>query len=109
MHVHGTIVNYARGTAINIESEAIAELDTGMTSKQWGQAKLSVDGPLITQVAEPGAELDLESLFAFGLERLLDGMATVNRWISGSRVLSAYQPASSSAHSRSRTTPSSSS
>ncbi|MGS2647940.1 GntR family transcriptional regulator [Streptosporangium sp. G12] len=77
MHVYGTIVNYVRGTAINIESEAIAELDTGMTSKQWGQAKLSVAGPLIAQVAEPGAELDLESLFTFGLERLLDGLATV--------------------------------
>ncbi|MEV4380162.1 GntR family transcriptional regulator [Streptosporangium sp. NPDC049644] len=77
LHVYGTIVNYVRGTAINIESEAAAELDTGMTSKQWGRTKLSVDGPLIAQVTEPGAELDLGSLFTFGLERLLDGLATV--------------------------------
>nr|WP_246075398.1 GntR family transcriptional regulator [Nonomuraea terrae] len=77
MHVYATIVNYVRGTAVNIESEAVAELDTGMTSKQWVRARLPVDGPLIAQVAEPGTELDLESLFAFGLERLLDGLTFV--------------------------------
>ncbi|MEU1736878.1 TetR/AcrR family transcriptional regulator C-terminal domain-containing protein [Streptosporangium sp. NPDC020145] len=77
LHIYATVVNYVRGTAINIESEAAAELDTGMTSKQWGRAKLSADGPLVAQVAEPGTELDLESLFAFGLERLLDGLTTV--------------------------------
>ncbi|WP_442790410.1 GntR family transcriptional regulator [Nonomuraea sp. NBC_01738] len=77
MHVYGTIVNYVRGTAINIESEALAEQDTGMTSVQWGQAKLSAERRLIAQVAEPGAELDLESLFTFGLERLLDGLTLV--------------------------------
>ncbi|MEV4889515.1 GntR family transcriptional regulator [Nonomuraea sp. NPDC055795] len=77
LHVYGTLVNYVRGTAVNIESEAGAELDTGMTSTQWVTARLSVDGPLLAQVTEPGAELDLESLFAFGLERLLDGLGTV--------------------------------
>lgn len=74
LHVYGTLVNYVRGTAVNIESEAGAELDTGMTSLQWVTARLAVDGHLIAQVAEPGTELDLESLFAFGLERLLDGL-----------------------------------
>ncbi|WP_217697440.1 hypothetical protein [Nocardia donostiensis] len=56
-----------------------AELDTGMTSKQWGAARLAVDRPLITQLTEPTAEVDLESLFAFGLERLLDGLTIVMR------------------------------
>lgn len=74
LHVYGTIVNYVRGTAVNIESEAGAELDTGMTSKQWITARLPIDRPLIAQVTEPGTEFDLESLFAFGLERLLDGL-----------------------------------
>jgi DNA-binding transcriptional regulator YhcF (GntR family) len=77
LHVYATMVNYVRGTAVNIESEARAELDTGMTSAQWTTARLAVDGPLIAQVTEPGTELDLESLFAFGLERLLDGLTTV--------------------------------
>jgi DNA-binding transcriptional regulator YhcF (GntR family) len=77
LHVYATLVNYVRGTAMNIETEAAAELDTGMTSKQWGAARLSVDRPLITQLTEPTAEVDLESLFAFGLERLLDGLTIV--------------------------------
>lgn len=77
LHAYGTLVNYVRGTAVNIETEAVAELDSGMTSTQWGTARLAVDRPLITQVTEPGTELDLESLFAFGLERLLDGMTVV--------------------------------
>ncbi|MFD8526242.1 GntR family transcriptional regulator [Streptosporangium canum] len=77
MHIYATMVNYVRGTAVNIESEVGAELDTGMTSRQWSAARLSVDGPLIAQVAEPGTELDLESLFTFGLERLLDGLTMV--------------------------------
>ncbi|MDP4511706.1 GntR family transcriptional regulator [Nonomuraea sp. G32] len=77
LHVYATMVNYVRGTAVNIESEASAELDTGMTSTQWLKARLPIDGPLIAQVTEPGTELDLESLFAFGLERLLDGLTFV--------------------------------
>ncbi|MEU7001456.1 GntR family transcriptional regulator [Nonomuraea sp. NPDC046570] len=77
LYVYATMVNYVRGTAVNIESEAGAELDTGMTSVQWTTARLPIEGPLIAQVAEPGTELDLESLFAFGLERLLDGVTIV--------------------------------
>lgn len=77
LHVYATLVNYVRGTAMNIETEAAAELDTGMTSKQWGATRLAIDRPLITQLTEPTAEVDLESLFAFGLERLLDGLTIV--------------------------------
>ncbi|MFI5715998.1 GntR family transcriptional regulator [Nocardia sp. NPDC051750] len=77
LHVYATLVNYVRGTAVNIESEVIALLDTGMTSAEWGRARLSVDGPLVAQIAEEGAVVDLDSLFAFGLERLLDGLTVV--------------------------------
>ncbi|MFE7741519.1 GntR family transcriptional regulator [Nocardia sp. NPDC057455] len=77
LHVYATLVNYVRGTAVNIETEAGAELDTGMTSKQWGAARLAVDRPLITQLTEPNTEVDLDSLFTFGLERLLDGLTIV--------------------------------
>ncbi|QQQ79584.1 TetR/AcrR family transcriptional regulator C-terminal domain-containing protein [Saccharothrix sp. 6-C] len=80
LHVYAALVNHVRGTALNIESEAGAELDTGMTSRQWMTARLAVDGPLIAhiaRVAEPGADVDLESLFDFGLERLLDGLTAV--------------------------------
>ncbi|MFE5308104.1 GntR family transcriptional regulator [Isoptericola sp. NPDC056605] len=74
LHVYGTLVNYVRGTAINIEAEAGAEADTGMTSRQWSVVRRAVDGALVAQVTPPGTELDLESLYTFGLERLLDGL-----------------------------------
>jgi hypothetical protein len=61
---------------MNIETEAGAKLDTGMTSQQWIAARLSVDGQIVAQITEPGAVLDLESLFAYGLDRLLDGLST---------------------------------
>ncbi|NUT51899.1 MAG: GntR family transcriptional regulator [Saccharothrix sp.] len=77
LHVYATLVNYVRGTAMTIESEADAELDTGMTSKQWTRARLAVEGPPIAGVTEPGTDVDLESLFTFGLERLLDGLTFV--------------------------------
>ncbi|MEU1983961.1 GntR family transcriptional regulator [Nocardia sp. NPDC019395] len=77
LHVYATLVNYVRGTAVNIETEAVALLDTGMTSTEWGRARLSVDGPLVARIADQGAEVDLDSLFAFGLERLLDGLTVV--------------------------------
>ncbi|WP_049562400.1 TetR/AcrR family transcriptional regulator C-terminal domain-containing protein [Nonomuraea sp. SBT364] len=75
--VYATLVNYVRGTAVNIESETDAERDTGMTSKQWMSLRVSVEGPLITQVTDPRVALDLDAMFTFGLERLLDGLSTV--------------------------------
>lgn len=77
LHVYATLVNYVRGTAVNIETEAVALLDTGMTSTEWARARLPFDGPLVVQLTPPSAEVDLESLFAFGLERLLDGLTVV--------------------------------
>jgi hypothetical protein len=44
--------------------------------QQWIAARLPIDGQIIAQLTEPGAVLDLESLFAYGLERLLDGLST---------------------------------
>jgi AcrR family transcriptional regulator len=77
LHIYSTMVNYVRGTAVNIESEVAAQRDTGMTSKQWVAARLPIEGRLAAQVTDLGVELDLESLFAFGLERMLDGLSTV--------------------------------
>ncbi|NRQ32577.1 GntR family transcriptional regulator, partial [Nonomuraea sp. NN258] len=74
IHVYAAVVNHVRGTAMNIEGEIAAEQDTGKTSGQWLRSRLPVDGPLVTRVTDPAVRLDLESLFAFGLERLLDGL-----------------------------------
>ncbi|MFY7068335.1 GntR family transcriptional regulator [Nocardiopsis changdeensis] len=77
LHVYATVVNYVRGTAMSIESEALAEMDTGMTSRQWTAARVAAEGMPVPGVTDPRVELDLESLFAFGLERLLDGLTHV--------------------------------
>lgn len=75
--VYATLVNYVRGTAVNIESETDAERDTGLTSTQWMSRRLTVEGWLIKQVTDPRVAIDLETIFAFGLERVLDGLSTV--------------------------------
>jgi AcrR family transcriptional regulator len=83
LHVHVTLFCYVRGLATSLESETEAELDSGMTSDEWMQAQ----SPTLRALAGSGAfgafmhlvehsdlELDLDSLFEFGLARLLDGL-----------------------------------
>ncbi|GAA5031796.1 hypothetical protein GCM10023317_82630 [Actinopolymorpha pittospori] len=86
LHMATTVANYVRGTATNLEREAQAEQDTGITDDEWMRAR----GPALTEMLAAGAfpimssvagrsnvNLDLGSLFEFGLARLLDGFAAV--------------------------------
>jgi hypothetical protein len=79
-----TLFSYVRGSAANLEMELDAEQETGLTDKQWVEAQ---DGafkqafasgryPTLQSVAAHPLTLDAESLFEFGLERLLDGYAS---------------------------------
>ena len=79
-----TVANYVRGTAVNLEAEAQAEQDTGLTDDEWMRAQRdrfaavlgSGDLPLIARYAStPEVEFDLDELMEFGLQRLLDGLA----------------------------------
>jgi DNA-binding GntR family transcriptional regulator len=79
-----TMANYIRGTAVNIESEAQAEQETGLTDDQWLQARQarlaetlsSGRFPMIARfVTADDVEFDLDLLMEFGLQRLLDGLA----------------------------------
>ncbi|MER5479322.1 TetR/AcrR family transcriptional regulator C-terminal domain-containing protein [Streptomyces sp. NPDC002734] len=80
---HLTLLNHARGIAVHLESEREAEAHSGLDSEEWmdGQepALLEVlEGgrlPLLSQVAQAGYDLNLDDLFEFGLQRLLDGLA----------------------------------
>jgi AcrR family transcriptional regulator len=80
-----TLFSYVRGTAVNLESEAEAERDTGLTDDEWMQEQeprmasitLSGEFPVLARVVERDIDFNLESFFEFGLQRLLDGMAAV--------------------------------
>jgi DNA-binding transcriptional regulator YhcF (GntR family) len=78
------VANYVRGTAVNLEAEAQAEQDTGLTDDEWMQARqdqlatvlASGDLPMIARyVTAPGAGFDLDELMEYGLRRILDGLA----------------------------------
>jgi AcrR family transcriptional regulator/DNA-binding transcriptional regulator YhcF (GntR family) len=84
LHVAITIAGYVQATAVNLESEVEAEQDTGITSDEWLQsqeeavATVFASGrfpTLAAVVAQPDLDLDLDTLFEFGLRLLLDGLA----------------------------------
>jgi DNA-binding transcriptional regulator YhcF (GntR family) len=83
LYVAVTLFSYVRGTAINLDSEAEAVRDTGLTDEEWMQtqearmAAITLSGafPTLARVVEKDIDFNLESFFEFGLQRLLDGMA----------------------------------
>jgi AcrR family transcriptional regulator len=84
---HITLFNYVRGTAMNLELEAEAEAASGLTSEEWmdsqESAMRSILGtgrfPLLRQLTAMGYDFDLDELFEFGLQRLLDGLTAMLR------------------------------
>jgi FAD/FMN-containing dehydrogenase len=83
LHIAITLAGYVRGTAASLEGEAEAEQETGITDEQWME---SMD-PAMTAIMASGAfpllsgvpprSLDLDTLFEFGLKRLLDGVGVL--------------------------------
>jgi AcrR family transcriptional regulator len=85
---HVALFSYVRGIAINLEVEAQARQDTGVTSAQWMAAQdgmfasIAASGrfPLLSRVAAvPDIDMDLDTLFEFGLQRMLDGLGVFLR------------------------------
>ena len=80
--IYITLVNYVRGTAVNLELEAEAEAASGLNSEEW----LDTQGPAMRSIVEAGRfpvfervtaadyDFNLQNLFEFGLQRLLDGL-----------------------------------
>jgi DNA-binding transcriptional regulator YhcF (GntR family) len=86
LYVHVTLFNYVRGIAVNFEPEAEAEQETGITNEQWMDSQNSAFAEVLASgrfptfarvVAHPGVEFDLDTLFEFGLRRMLDGLAVL--------------------------------
>jgi hypothetical protein len=86
MYAAITVFGYVRGVALNLESEAHAEQDTGLTADEWADQQAGRLAELIVEqdlagfraLAEPdGFEFDfeLDQLFEFGLGIVLDGLA----------------------------------
>jgi AcrR family transcriptional regulator len=80
---HLTLLNYARGIAVNLESEREAEAYSGLDSEEWMDTQepallaILATGrfPALSRLATAGYDFDLDALFEFGLQRLLDGLA----------------------------------
>ena len=85
LHVVVNLFAYVRGCATNVDMELESVQDTGLTEDEW----LEPQGEQFARVLASGAmhsshdlcgadvELDVDMLFEFGLERLLDGNAAL--------------------------------
>jgi DNA-binding transcriptional regulator YhcF (GntR family) len=83
LHVHIVLFSYVRGLATSLEAEAEAEQDTGMTSDEWMDTQeaaldaITSSGSFTTLLRitkDSDFDLDLDTLFEFGLMRMLDGL-----------------------------------
>ncbi|MFE2751073.1 TetR/AcrR family transcriptional regulator C-terminal domain-containing protein [Actinosynnema sp. NPDC059335] len=92
MHAAVTVFGFVRGVAVNIEQEAEQRRDTGMTGDEWmtQQAPALLDivatgrFPMFSRVVRSELDMELDTLFEFGLARMLDG---IGEWISGRSTL----------------------
>jgi DNA-binding transcriptional regulator YhcF (GntR family) len=83
MYAAITVFGYVRGVALNLEPEAQAEQDTGVTADEWAALQADRLADLIRTgglagfqaLADFDFDYDLDQLFDFGLKVLLDGLA----------------------------------
>jgi DNA-binding transcriptional regulator YhcF (GntR family)/AcrR family transcriptional regulator len=84
IHVAATVANFVRGTAVNLEREAEAEQDTGLTDDEWLRAQSDTLAaalgsgalPMLTYISgRDDVDVTLDTLFEFGLQRMLAGIA----------------------------------
>ena len=94
LHLAITVLAYVRGIATNLEMQAQAEQDTGLTDEQWVERqetafqRMMRDGhypALAALTTEGDVDLDLDSVFGFGLRSLLDGYAALIEDVSRGR------------------------
>ncbi|HEX4223542.1 MAG TPA: TetR/AcrR family transcriptional regulator C-terminal domain-containing protein [Pseudonocardiaceae bacterium] len=85
MNAHIVLFGHVRGTALSLQAEVQAERDTGMTSDEWVENLEARDSgvdemfnpenfPMLGYIAEAGFDFDLDNVFEFGLQRILDGL-----------------------------------
>jgi len=82
---HLTLFNYVRGTAINVESETEAEALTGLNAEEWMNTQepalrrilATARFPHFERIVTEEYDFDIDALFEFGLQRILDGLAAL--------------------------------
>ncbi|MCF3177761.1 TetR/AcrR family transcriptional regulator C-terminal domain-containing protein [Streptomyces sioyaensis] len=86
IHMAITLLNHVLATAAGFEDDLEAEQETGLDQNQWMAAMEPVFEGILTSGSYPmyagisradDDVVNLESIFEFGLARLLDGMATL--------------------------------
>lgn len=85
MHLAVTVFQLVRGIAASIEPAEVARQDTGISDEDWMESaapvmRAATDArryPHLVEAMSVGIDLTLDSLFEFGLERLLDGIAVL--------------------------------
>ena len=85
MHISVLVFSHVKGMAIDIASEAEQRQDTGLTADEYMTTRATdiaamispTDLPILaTLVRSDDFDLDMDALFEFGLQRLLDGIET---------------------------------
>jgi DNA-binding transcriptional regulator YhcF (GntR family) len=88
MRLHIVLYGFIQGLAVNLETEADAASETGMSDSDWMDSQLGAFGALAASGRFPafaavlaeldaGFELDLDGLFELGLRSVLDGFARI--------------------------------
>lgn len=90
MHLAVSVLMFVRGVAVNIEPELRAVQDSGLSDEDWmTNQKPSLDRamadparfPHLLSMMNNEIDMNLDSLFEFGLRRLLDGMEAFLRTV----------------------------
>jgi hypothetical protein len=95
MHTHITLFGHVRGMALSLQPEMQAQQDTGMTADEWADTQepevrgLLVTGqfPTFEYVVQQQFDYDLDAVFEYGLQRLLDGIETRLRSLAAANAV----------------------
>jgi AcrR family transcriptional regulator len=95
LHASVTLASFVRGVATSLEAEIQARTETGFTDDDWMRAREGQLADVLSSgrfptmakvIVQPELNMDLDTLFEFGLRRQLDGLAVlVTRAAQGRR------------------------
>ncbi|MEW9553001.1 TetR/AcrR family transcriptional regulator C-terminal domain-containing protein [Nonomuraea sp. NPDC050783] len=86
LHAATSLLSLVRGAAVSLETELQARTETGITEDEWIEARWAELGALLADgafptlakvVGQPDLDMDLDSIFEFGLRGHLDGIAVL--------------------------------